>query len=159
MSTLPLSPFTTADAVRGCIGVTNSELLDSMLKEQNLGLELEVDLKSWLPGYTSLYETGKLTGAQDAERLISSYITLYAQWFIAEQALNLMVLAIPQMISDGKSEMRRFQVQDIETLQNSAKGRVMRYKSLLQESQGVDTTASYSPVVRGIPNYDPISGI
>lgn len=154
-----LSPYTTTEAVRGCIGLTDNELLEDMLQDQSLELELEVDLQEWFPTAKSEYDTGMAGGATPGELLIANYITLYAQWFLANQALNLMVLAIPQMISDGKSEMRRFQAQDLEDIQAKVSARAARYKTILQDTQGTDTDTTYSPVTRGVPSYDPVSGV
>ena len=160
MSVVPLSPYTTAAAVRGCLGVTDNELTDAMLSEQNLGLELEVDLKQWVPTYSTVYTTGMAIGAAEADRLSASYLTLYAQWFIAAQAVNLMVLAIPQMIADGQNDIRRFQQLDLERLQSAASDRARYYKRLLEEAMGTATAAaSVSLLSKSVPDYDPVGNV
>ncbi len=51
---LPVTPYTNTDAIRGCLGVTDNELLDEMIVSARFDLQLEMDLDQWLPGHSSL---------------------------------------------------------------------------------------------------------
>lgn len=51
---LSVTPYTNTDAIRGCLGVTDNELLDEMIVSARFDLQLEIDLDQWLPGHSSL---------------------------------------------------------------------------------------------------------
>lgn len=51
---LPVTPYTNTDAIRGCLGVTDDELLDEMIVNARFDLQLESDLDQWLPGHSLL---------------------------------------------------------------------------------------------------------
>lgn len=51
---LPVTPYTNTDAIRGCLGVTENELLDEMIVNARFDLQLETDLDQWLPGHSLL---------------------------------------------------------------------------------------------------------
>ena len=129
----PIGPYTGTDAIRAGIGVTDNEITDAMLVDQQLELELEVDLATWLPTHATLYAAGVGAGATDAEKLVAAHITLYAQWYCTSAAIDHMRLALPQMISDGKSEMRRFSELDLEAISARAAGRRDQHRSKLEE--------------------------
>lgn len=155
---LPLSPYCSTDAVRAAIGVTDNELTDEMLIEQNLGAELEVDLRTWLPTYATIYTQGAAAGATEEQRLKTTLLRLYAQWFLAAQAANTMALAIPQLIGDGKSEMRRFLDFDFDALQAKAMAKAGTYRGQLEELQGAQAASSGASVLSvSRPDYDPVT--
>jgi len=111
-----ITAYTTTDAIRGAIGLTDNEVTDAMLVDQNLALELENDLLGWIPTHATLYAAGLDSGASAAEKQQAALLILYSQWFCAAQALTVMTLSIPQAIADGKDEMKRFQAMDLEAL-------------------------------------------
>lgn len=158
MPTGVLALYTTADAVRGALGLTSSELTDSMLFDQQLGAELEVDLYRWIPTHADLHAAGKASGATDVQKIKALYLELYAQWFIAKRALTVMQLAIPQMIGDGKSEMQRFQKFDFDKLSLRVDALVAYYRNLLSTSEGASTAATPPLAVISRPDYDPVAG-
>ena len=153
-----ITAYTTTDAVRGAIGLTPSDLPDSILTGQQLGLELDVDLLEWLPTHAALYAAGTASGATSTEKQIAAQIQLYSQWFCASSIVNQMVLGIPMMISDGKSEMKRFDSIDLDDLALRVNGRRNAYRNLLAEGQGQAVPASTSIMQGGIPDYDPVTG-
>lgn len=153
-----ITAYTTTAAIRGAVGLTDSDLPDSVLVDQQLGLELEADLTVWLPDYATLYSTGVGAGATAADKLVAAYIQLYSQWFCAAQLVSLMTLGIPMMISDGKSEMRRFPTMDLDELMLRVSAKRDAYRTLLLESQGQEAVASTSIMQLSIPDYDPVTG-
>lgn len=157
---LPITTYTDTDAIRGAVGVTNNEITDAMLTEQGLSIELTVDLDGWLPTHAAIQAAGEAATPTAAELGQWRYLQLYAQWFCAAHLLNFMQLAVPQMIGDGKAEMRRFQDVDLEALASKAMGAALKYKSSLQSALG-ETIASVRPTFlsRSVPDYDPVAGV
>jgi hypothetical protein len=155
----PIGPYTSTDAIRAGIGVTDNEITDGMLVDQLLELELEVDLATWLPTHATLYAAGIAGGATDSEKLISAHITLYSQWYCTSAAIDNMRLALPQMISDGKSEMRRFSELDLDSLSAKAAGRRDLHRSSLEELANSKTPVTAVSVMEiAVPDYDPVTG-
>lgn len=156
---VPISNYTGTDAIRGALGLTDNEVTDAMLVDQRLDLELSVDLELWVPTHASVYTAGIAYGATPTEVLKANYLLLYAQWFCALHVTKFMRLAIPQMVGDGKAEMRRFQAFDLDQLEATANSRAIYYKSLLYAATGgaaAATTVSFASV--GVPDYDPVVG-
>jgi hypothetical protein len=153
-----ITAYTTTDAVRGAIGLTPSDLPDSVLTGQQLGLELEADLLEWLGTHATLYAAGMASGATATAKLIAAQIQLYAQWYCASSVINQMVLGIPFRISDGKSEMQRFDSVDLEDLAMRVNAKRDTYRNLLAEGQGQTAVTSASIMQSGIPDYDPVTG-
>jgi hypothetical protein len=153
-----ITAYTTTAAIRGAVGLTDSDLPDSVLVDQQLGLELEADLLVWLPDFETIYAAGMAGGATATEKLLAAYIQLYSQWFCAAQLVSLMTLGIPMLISDGKSELRRFPTLDLDALMLRVSSKKDAYKTLLQESQGQAAVTSTSVMQLSIPDYDPVTG-
>ena len=154
-----VTSYTGTDAIRAAIGVSDNDIPDKLLVDQRLDLELTVDLDLWVPTHATLYAAGIATGAAAEDRLKANYISLYAQWFCAAQVASNMKLALPQSISDGKAEMRRFQTLDLAAIEIAAKSRVTYYKNLLSAAEGSTSTAtpiSFTSI--SSPVYDPVLG-
>ncbi|GAG51395.1 unnamed protein product, partial [marine sediment metagenome] len=127
--------------------------------DQRLELELEVDLATWLPTHATLFATGTGAAATDAETLVAAHIQLYAQWYCTSASIDHMRLALPQMISDGKSEMRRFSEPDLDQISAAAAGRRDLHRAKLEELALSETpTSSVSIMERAVPDYDPVVG-
>jgi len=153
-----ITAYTGTDAIRGVIGVTDNEVTDAMLIDQRLDLELTVDLNRWAPTHAAAFATGSASGATADEQLIANYISLYAQYFCVLQVMAFMKLAMPQLIGDGKAEMRRFQMLDLEAIEKTALARVTHYRNLLSEALGDDALTPVSYVGSAVPTYDPVAG-
>ncbi len=139
--------YTTTDAIRAAIGLTVDEVPDQMLQNQGLEKEINLDLDSWLPGHSSLTTEPAV-----------SYLSLYAQWYAAEQVLKQMLLAIPQMIGDGKSEMRRFLNMKVEELYPKASEKRALYKRLLEQDQSIQQDLGVPTLMSASrPDYDPVT--
>jgi hypothetical protein len=154
----PITAYTDTDAIRSALGVTDNEVTDAMLVDQRLALELTVDLDGWADGHAAAFAAGSLQGADAAAQLKANYISLYAQWYCAERVITNMKLAIPQMISDGKTEMRRFQMMDMDAVERAASARAAHYKSLLSLALGGTAETVMSFASRSTPTYDPVTG-
>lgn len=154
-----ISAYTTTDALRGAIGVTDNEITDEMLTSQRLDLELEADLLAWLSDHATLYADGIAAGATTTEKQIAAHIVLYSQWFVASLAVDSMRLGLPQMLSDGKSEIRRFSELDLDELSAKVAGRREYHRAKLYElvydEPAVETV---SIMALSTPDYDPVAG-
>ncbi len=157
MADLPITVYTSTDAVRGAIGLTDNELLDETLVNQGIDDELTVDLDNWLPTHAALFAAGIAGSATDDEKRVVTYIQLYSQWFVSAQILTVMSLTIPQSISDGQNEMRRFQQTDLDALRTAAVGRMAIYRKYLSDEIGAVVLSSPVLVVGGRPTYDPVT--
>lgn len=153
----PLTNYTTTDAVRGAIGLTDNEVTDEMLVDQNLSAALLLELGVWLPTHKAIYEAGRIN-APTADALTQyNMLRLYSMWWCACRAAK-MVLAIPEKISDGKAEMKRFNTLNLEGIAEEACGMATRYQIQLQEELGetIDTSG-YSLMGSATPAYDPVT--
>lgn len=159
MANLPITAYTSTDAVRGAVGLTDNELLDETLVDQKLDTELEVDLQQWVPTHATIFAEGTTGTPTSEQTLKASYLQLYAQWYVASQILSVMALAIPQMISDGQNEMRRFQQADLEALSTTAGVKAAFYKKLLSDATGIAAASRPALIVAGVPDYDPVTGV
>jgi len=154
----PITAYTGTDAVRGVIGVTDNEVTDAMLLDQRLDLELTVNLNRWAPTHATVFAAGQASDATTTEQMLADYITLYAQYFCVLQVMAFMKNAIPQLITDGKAEMRRFQMLDLEAIEKTASARVAHYRTLLTEALGSDAATPMSFIGAAVPTYDPVAG-
>lgn len=57
----PVVLYTNANAIRGCLGITENELYDEMIVSSRFDLQLEVDLDTWLPGHAALASAADAT--------------------------------------------------------------------------------------------------
>lgn len=158
MAAVPIAKYTTTDAVRGALGVTDNELEDAMLQNQQLDMALLSDLAAWLPNHAALYAAGQAVASAEADKMIAWNIQLYSQWFCATRAAE-MQLAMPQTISDGKTEIRRFQNLDLDKIAERAAARAKHYKDQLA-SVAVAAAEVAVPKLFGsaTPDYDPVAG-
>ena len=153
----PLTNYTNTDAVRGAIGLTDNEVTDEMLVEQNLGPALIFELNDWVPTHKTIYQAGRVEGATDDEETQYRLLQLYSMWWCACRAAK-MVLAIPEKISDGKAEMKRFNDLDLAGIAAEACGMAVYYQKQLQEELG-ETVDSSGHTLFGsaAPDYDPVT--
>ncbi len=152
-----ITEYTTVDAVRGCLGLTDNEVTDDMVVDQNLNIDLTLDLGSWLPTHAALWDAAFAAGATAEEKMHGSILTMYSQWYCAVRLCE-MWLAMPQRISDGKSDMRRFAEIDLDRLLELAIARMMKFRAMLEEEiLGLDPRGMGLLVVSS-PSYDPVTG-
>lgn len=156
---LPLTQYTDTDAVRAVVGITDNEVSDTMLTQQALDVDLTVDLGEWLPTHATIFAEGQSGTATAAQILKMQYLQMYARFFCALHLLQYMELAIPQMIGDGKAEMRRFADTDFDALRNRYAAALGKAKAALKASVGQSSTATPpSFASAGVPTYDPVEG-
>ena len=156
--TVAITNYTNSDAVRGAVGLTDNEVTDPMLEDQNLASALLLDLEDWLPTHKDIYEAGRVNSPTAAAKKQYDILKLYSMWYCACRMTRTMALAMPEKISDGKAEMKRFNETDLKGIAEEACSMSSLYKTQLQEDLGetVDSTG-YSPMGVASPDYDPVT--
>lgn len=157
MAGIAIAVYTDTSAVRGAIGLTDNEVTDDMIVDSRLDLELESDLYEWLPTHEDVWEAGSAVAATADEKMQKTWLRLYSKWFVASK-LAAMILAMPQMISDGKAEMRRFQQLDLQKVLDNAIAEMMKYRDKLDAAVNGSTVGT-APTLVGLatPSYDPVT--
>ena len=102
-------------------------------------------------------QAGRVDAPSADEFTQFSLLRLYSMWWCAYRAAS-MVFAIPEKISDGKAEMKRFNSIDLEGIADEALLQANKYKVKLQEALGsAVVTSSYSLMGSASPDYDPVT--
>ena len=155
--TVVITDYTNSDAVRGAIGLTDNEVTDGMLADQNIDKALTLDLDEWLPTHATIYADG-ISGTPTADQVTQwSLLQLYSMWWCACRAAK-MVLAIPEKITDSKAEMKRFNDLDLKAIADEACGQATIYQGQLQGELGeTSETTRYGLMGSASPNYDPVT--
>lgn len=153
-----LTNYTSTEAVIGAIGITDNEIEPEMLTEQHLDKALLVDLYDWLPSHATVWDAAAASSPSAEAEIQGHLLQLYSTWFCAAYAAK-MWLAMPQRISDGKTDMRRFASLDLEAIAENAAVKAGAYKTKLQKL--IDPTheaTTVTPIVIATPKYDPVTG-
>lgn len=157
MSSKAIEPgYTTTGKVRAALGLTDNEILDEFFN-QDLGEALELDLVGWLPTHGAIWTAFQGSGATADERQQGLALQLYSLWFCTAQIAELW-MAMPQKISDGKADLRRFTDLDLEKLAENAASRRDEYRALLVEILDPDAVPSNAQMVTASPGYDVVVG-
>lgn len=150
--------YTTADQVRAIAGVDEVDVTDKMMDDLNIGNELLLDLSSFLSDHETLHAAGNLVSSTQDERNVTIALTAYCKYWGAGFLLNYMQLSIPQLIRDGKNEMRRYENLDLDKLAQKMIDRANDLKDLLIENAGTPEAATvFSIMSSSAPAYDPVS--
>jgi len=150
--------YTTQEKVRAALGVTDNEVLDEFFS-QDLGLELEVALLDWLPTYQTIWAEYQAQSPSTEERQKGITLQLYSQWFCAAE-IAMMWLAMPQRISDGKVDMRRFANLDLQAIADNAEGKRDGYQSaLLDLLDPTNPATGYGQTGAAPPDIDAVTGL
>lgn len=149
--------FTTTEAVRGALGIDETDLSDQTILDSELNVELALDLSSWVPNWKVKLDPA--SPATEDQTTLQLAIQTYCKWWCATEYAN-RVLAHLQLYGDGKAEMRRFTNFDWESLIAYCSGKLAHYKSVIQ---GLDPDAvqpasdAYGLISGGIPTHDPVT--
>ena len=149
--------YTTVSKVRAVLGVTDNEVLNEFFN-QDLGVALELDLMGWYADHAAVWAAYTAPVASVGERQAGMNLQLYAMWFCAAE-VAMMWLALPQRISDGKKDMRRFADLDLQALADNAAGKRDKYKEQLLLLDDPDTVLGYSQFGAARPVPDPVTGV
>lgn len=108
---MALAPFTTADEVRGVLGVAPEELLDATLELNIYSINLKLALSKVDATVVSQFNT--VNGISDASRTavqtrFHEAVTIYAPYAVAVQVLPSLPMLAPKSITDGKAAVSKF---------------------------------------------------
>lgn len=147
--------YTTTEAVRAAIGVTDNEFSDTDITSRLVDLELLSDLDLWLSTHATIKSEGE--GATPTAEQTAKWrnLQIYCMYFGGYLLLDTGGLGLPQVISDGKSEIRRKQKMDESAIKDACLARARIYKERLG---GTDTTVTaITLAVAATPDYDPVT--
>ena len=150
--------YTTTQAVRGALGLTDNELTDAFLLDQGIDVALSADLYTWLPDHEAIWLRSISAAATPEDLQAGRLLQLYSLWFCAATAAD-MWLAVPQRISDGKEDLRRFTNLDFEKLSESAKEKALYYRDELKKLLNPNYSSGPTLVGGVKPGYDPVTGL
>lgn len=146
--------YTTTQAVRARLGVSDVDLSDQAMADFGLDTYLRVDLAQWLSGHADVYADGIAGGATAEQVLAKDRLVLYAQTFMALKLAESAQLWAFQQVSDGNIEGRRFANERLADLRDLLAGELADLKKeLTQEEAPIATFAA-----RVAPDYDPVVG-
>ncbi len=154
----PILQYTTAEAARAAIGLDEADMPDSIFVDQRMDDQLLSDLEQWLATHATIYSDGVPSGATAVQKQQKRWLELYSMWYCASLASSL-VMAMPQLISDGKDEVRRFAKVDFAEVKAHASGQFAIYKELLAPSPTQDTSGATGFIGVSPPTYDPVTGV
>lgn len=147
--------YTTTDAIRDAVGVSGSrEITDTMLSNQGLETQMQTYLYSWLPTHATVYSEGT-TGTPTADQVYKKDLLVMWCLFFGCVRIIEMVMATRQRVSDGKSELERFEV-DWQDLLETYKARLAEVQGLL-EGEITPTYTATTMFLRVTPDYDPVA--
>ncbi|WP_422451846.1 hypothetical protein [Endozoicomonas sp. ALC066] len=143
-----LGDYTSTEAIRACLGVDDSDVPDSYIIDSSMQVELELNLDEWLPDHASI-----ITGTDRSAKLLK----IYSQWYCG-YLLTQRPMAMVQEFTDGKSGMKRFNLNQ-DSLIDSALSQAEHYKKLLQKEQGLtdSTVENFSFISISTPTVDPVT--
>lgn len=147
--------YTTTQAIRAAIGVTDNEFSDEDIENRLIGLELLAELDMWLPTHATIKSEGEAASPTAEQTAKWRNLQLYSMYFSGFLLLNTGGLGVPQLISDGKSEIRRKQKMDEAIVRDACWSRAQVYRQRLVGSSS-SSTAFVGPV-SAEPDYDPVT--
>jgi hypothetical protein len=152
--------YTTTDAIRAAVGVTEVEVKDSQITDLNVEDQLEIYLDQVYPDHAALVDANE-EGADPAPtpEQISDWkkLKLLCQYAAAVILLQAGQNLLVQAVTEGGTSMSRFSRNDIETTLARLEGMRDQFLSALT---GVSPAEAYmvSPFKRVSPDYDPVRG-
>ena len=146
---------TATDAVRAVVGVKVTEVPDLMFTDQQMERQLKTALYGWLPTYETIYDDGGASGATADEEYLRDLIVSYCMFFCAVRVIE-MILALRNMVGDGKSEVKRFDT-DFSELLKVFTDRMDEARGLLESIVNAAATDGTKYFGSAPPGYDPVT--
>lgn len=146
--------YTSTDAIRAVVGVTEKEVSDAMITDQQLEMQIKTALYGWLPTYPTVYSEGTSDTATDEQEYRKDLLISYCMFFGGVRIVE-MILALRESVGDGKSEVTRFDLNFGELL-STLKGRLDDAQAALKEAVNPSSggTAYFGSAT---PDYDPVT--
>lgn len=153
----PVTNYSTTDAVRACLGITDNEMSDADLDAMDLDVSVLAELEDWLPTHSVHWAASKGAAPTATEIAVGRRISLYVNWIGALHAIRA-YLAVPHEISDGKAKISRFAKEGATLMEEKARRVSGKYKNEIQKLNGVTpSTATVMGLAK--PSFDPITGV
>ena len=153
-----MKKLTTADAVRAAIGISESELPDSVLGQSFYARGVERALQKIDPTLVTRWPT-LIDSTDPADLNLVGIVQDFAMYKVAGHACQSIELLAARTMTDSKATFQRFEV-DLETLLSRLEGLLAQVEDELLEDLGLDGT-TYTPLsifVEAKPTFDPVTG-
>lgn len=134
--------YTTTDAIRGAIGVDDSDIEDEIITGQDMALQMEYELLKFMPDHED----------QSLDDLVEMKLKLWCMWFGALRLAE-SPLATPKKLGTGKDEYERFVI-DWDALRMRAQSKLAEMTKELVPAYGSTNTI----MGKATPAYNPIEG-
>lgn len=146
--------YTSTDAIRAVVGVTETEVPDAMITDQHLEMQLKTSLYGWLPTYAAIYTDGTGATPTAEQEYMKDLLVSYCMFFGGVRIVE-MILALRESVGDGKSQVTRFDLNFGELL-STLKGRMSEAQEALKEVLN-PSSGGTSYFGAATPDYDPVS--
>jgi len=150
-----IGDYTTTEQVRSSLGLTDNEVTDTMLESLDMEVYLYTNMYTWLPDHPARWATSQKPSPTPSEEQVGRLIEMFAQWYCASLLAD-MWLAFPQRLSDGKTDIRRFDSIDLEELSRKTRKLAASFKSQLLDEIG-QKIAALGLAGSAPPSYDAVT--
>lgn len=163
---MDISDYTSYDAIRSVLGVSDDELEDATLALPLYSNGLEDDLYSVSATLLSTYATigAKTVGTRtDKESSVYRLTQLFATYSVAKQLCTSLPMFGPKSVTDGKAAMSRFSGTPYQDTAQGISEKYDLYLSRLTDalaalSSSVSTVTTPIYMLAATPDYDPVVG-
>lgn len=153
-----MADLTTADAVRAAIGISESELPDSVLSQPFYARGVEKALRKIdseiVNNWANLLESD-----DENDRMVVGIVNDYAMYKIAVHACQSIELLAARTMTDSKATFQRFEV-DLSALITRLEGMLAQVEDELLSELGYAATTytTYGIFAEAKPMFDPVTG-
>lgn len=147
--------YTTADAVRATLGLTERELYDKQIVDLEVDELLRIELHTVYPDHGALKDAVDTGAATPAELHTWRILQQYVKYECAVQLLPQFQMLVTQKVSDGDAEVSRF-TDDLQETIDRILAKRDQYLTLLNPDAAL-VGASASPFSLVQPSYDPVT--
>lgn len=150
--------YTTTEAVRAALGVTDKEVEDSQMADLGLEVQLELETDIVYPAHVALKTAIDNLTATAEEIKVWKTLQLFCQYQAAVFMLPGIQNLIPQKLTDGDFEMQRFIKDSLKDTENKIIELRDKYRGLLNSTSFSVTALIHNPLMLSTPTYDPVTG-
>lgn len=144
--------------VRSTLGMSQTDVTDTVIANLHLEDEVEIDLQGWLPDYQAIVDdtwSGQSAEVREFVLLrLRAFVKYYASAVLAESAPGLLL----RRISDGENEAQRFDSVDPASLAANLYAKANEFKQLIIDALNPAEGASVSLFSVVSSSYDPVVG-
>lgn len=152
-----LAGLTTTEQVRATLGVTSSDLPDSVIIDFDVETDLSIELVDWLPEYEAIRDNSGHSVPAESYQYVLSVLKLYCKFWAAARMAVSAQNYILQRLSDGDNEGHRFTNESLGELRKNLELLSDRYKQQVVSKLTTPQTAVANLFSVVTPSYDPVS--